>query len=88
MIHKLTRICRNGTSFWAWKRSLYEQRMKLPDGVLGTLVGGIKISDDVPREIVELWTKYSAGQIGSFDFLKEVEGIRNRQTAKPASIDI
>jgi len=43
---------------------------------------------DQPPEVASLWLKYSTGQIGSFDFARAVETIKNRQTAKLPEMEI
>ena len=63
------------------------QRIKLPNGPLGTLSVEISISSDIPAEVASLWLKYSTGQIGLNNLMNEIEMLKNRQTVKPPEME-
>jgi len=64
------------------------QKLRLPNGPLGTLRVDIQVTSDIPQEIAKLWLKYSNGEIGTFDLTNELESIKNRQLQKTPKMEL
>jgi len=66
---------------------LDEQRMRLPEGPLRNLAPDIQMVYEIPKEVVDLWSKFRFGQIGTMEFLNEAEALRKRHMEKPVRIE-
>jgi integrase len=66
---------------------LDEQKMRLPDGPLRNLAPDVQMIYELPKEVVDLWTRFRTGQIGTLDFLGEAETLRKRQIQKSVQIE-
>jgi len=63
------------------------QLMRLPNGPLGMLFADVQMSSDIPPELATLWLSYSNGQICTFDLVREIETLKNRQILKPTKME-
>ena len=60
-----------------------EQIVRLPHGVLGTLLLSIEVKDSIPPNALTLVGQYLDGKIGTFEFATKMELIRQQTTIMP-----
>ena len=60
-----------------------EQMVRLPHGVLGTLLLSIEVKDSIPPNALTLVGQYLDGKIGTFEFATKMELIRQQTTIMP-----